>query len=465
MNTDLLTDFIDGRLDLEIVAVTISLDGVVVQEASNGRLYTSPQRQLIFQYRAAPLPGHFPLASISNLNGLTIRGTTVDGWHFETFLFEVAPTSFFSKLGYAEWRAVLLECFLLRKRQEIKGSFQYLGIIDPLDCLFEKSTHWVSDDGKQSKSSLDWLQVQNSKALIEVRKGDENWSTVKVDMIEGEGVPQLNNEVKTILKALSLRMGKRVEAVACRSMSDEVEQLCFSGYNMARLRHSGAQPLVPLVMTSGGGSAFLGVAQNFFKTNQDPKILSTLCSVWDGELLSRENHRLQMAIAVEAIARYINKLKRGEVKTEAERVRKEEEEVFSKLKTKVIGLIDTIEWNLGQLARLKNVVSRTSLNDTGPAIMAAGEALGLSFSAQELQYWRKMRNPATHGEQEEFDPEEKDFYACQSILYRMVLALVGWTGPRMLYGLDPTPPAPQSNQKPVQVFDLGDIDEFKRIDP
>jgi hypothetical protein len=463
MEKDFLKDFIEQQLDIELAEIVVMFDDVPIQKAYRGSLHATSQRKLFLEYKALLPPGHPPFTSIANQEkGFKIWAKSADGWIFSTHLFEIRPATFYPKEGQSQWRAELLEAFLTRKLEHAAVQSECFGYIDKLDCYFDRNTEFYGENGEHRGGSRDWLQVVNETATSEVRAGQGDWSTFKVVGNEGITLPEFQLEVNSLLRALSLRMARRIQAVCNRSVFDNVEQLCFSGFNMGQIRHTGNQPLVPLVLTNNGGTVFIDTVQRFFKKNHDPKLLNLLFLVWDGETLSREGHRLQTAIALESFSKYINSLmkKEGQQQTEAEKTQVEEESSFYDLKKKVSGIVENLEWKFpGHLKRLANSVMRTPLNDSTPAIKAAGEYMGFEFSGQELKHWRDMRHPAAHGDSQ-FDYKEEDFYSCLSMLHRLVLNFVGWKGPRVYYGLDTPPRRPATVEKPVQTFDLGDIDEM-----
>lgn len=466
IDRDLLLEYVSHQLDLELLDVTVIFADRIIQKADAGRLYTSAQKRLRIEYQSAPPFGHPPFNSIASKQGLTVRARTEDGWYFETRLFEIRPKNFNLKLGFCSWNAGVLEAYLQRRIEEPRTNSEFFAFIDALDCTFDRNTTYLNEQGESRGGIRDWLQVETDATRSIILQGEGDWSTMSVVARKQLSLTDFDLENKTLLQALSLRMGRRIEPVGTRVFVDRTEQLSFSGFRMSRLRHTGNFPLVPLVMLNNGGTAFIETAQKFFKANKDLKMIKLLFSVWDGEPMSREIHRLQTAIALESMSKYINKLKQkdGKPDTPAEIIRQKEEAEFRTLTKDAEKLLDSMKANPNHLKRLKGVIGRTSLNDATPAIRSAGENLGLAFTAEELKCWRNMRNPAAHGDPENYDPDEKDFWACQSMLYRLVLASIGWAGPRVHYGLDAPPPPPPATsvpiQGPVQVIDMSEVNEI-----
>lgn len=463
MEKDLLRDFVNQTLDVELIEIVVMLGDMCIQKADVGSLHSTAQRKLVLEYKASLPIGHPPFVSVANKEkGFTLWAKTSDGWTFRTHLFEIRPTTFYPKEGSARWRAEMLDAYLIRKLAQPVVQSECFGYIDKLDCYFDKSTEIYDEHGGHQGGRRDWLQLKNETATSEVRQDDGDWSTFKVVSNDTITADELQLEVNSLLGALSLRMARRILGLCNRSVFGNTEEMCFSGLNMGQVRHSANQPLVPLVMPNNAGTAFIDTAQRFIKNNPDPNLFNLLFSVWDGEILSREIHRLQTAIALERFSKHINNhmKKEGNSKSDLEKVQTEEEASFYDLKKKVSKIVEKLESKFpGHLKRLSNVIMRTALNDATPAIKAAGEYMGLEFTRKELKYWRDMRHPAAHGETQ-FDYKEEDFYACLSMLYRLTLAFVGWTGPRVFYGADTPPPKLPTVDKPVQTFNLGDIDEI-----
>lgn len=269
---------------------------------------------------------------------------------------------------------------------------------------------------------------------IQVHQGESNFSKLKVEARRSVLLHEFNDEWKPFLDALSLRMGRRIDVLAALVSFGSNEFVHLFGFNKIRLKHSGKNPLVPLVVLNSMGSRFIEAAYQFLLWNKESPIIDFLYSIWDAELISRENHRLHTAIAIEGFSKHVNKLEPGSRCTQAELRRKEEEKHFKELKIKVLDLVKTIEFEAGHLNRMTKLIQRASLNDTSPAIKSAGESLGIIFSEDELRCWREMRHPLAHGDKVNFDEHEQDFFALQSMLYRMILFLIGWFGPVVPYG-------------------------------
>jgi hypothetical protein len=461
---ELLTAFAECRLDLQINNIEVRVGQRLVLRAERGRLYSTPQKKLLLEFQAAPVPVSFPMDPLGSYEGFIVNATADEDWLISTTLFLITPIAYHKIEMMVDWRSETWEVILQRNNNSNLVGLEYLGLVDKLECLFENGTVRETKSGR-NKDALDWLELQTAGVNVQVHQGENTWSYVTVQMGQHYEISRFGSEVSATLNAISLRMGKRTEAFAAHWKSSKSEQLCLSGFHYSRPTHSGNAPMIPLILRDNQGSNFIALAKEYFLKQADSKIMSTLCALWDAELVSRENHRLQIAIAVESLSTYINKLHRKSAQTEANKARKTEEKTFSELKDKALKLLAPLAGKPGHITRLKNVIARTALNDAGPRIQDAGERLGLTFCAEEIQLWRAMRNPAAHGDQREFEPHENDFFACQSMLYRMILAMIGWTGPRNHFGpFDPKPVRKAFTEPITHSFNLNDIDGLRRVE-
>jgi len=466
MVNELCTSFVKGVLDEELVHVEVMNAGSVLLKSAHGRLFMTPANKLTLHVHAPSIPGKFPTKDYGEFNGLQVAGTTRSGWKLKTFVFLLKPLSYIPEEDVAVWSMEPFEVELQRcVPEQAEGVASHYALIDRLDCLFELGSTRISSDGKCSSVALDWLQAETSSASIQLHRGDAEWSRLRL-----EAQPQVNpvdlcREVQLFLKALSVRMGRRIDAVATNIKHGNVEAVQLAAFHLTRLKHSGNTPIVPLTLRNGLGSDFLKLTMEYFRTNDQSPVLEYLYSVWDGELISRENHRLQLAIAIEGLSKYVNQLPPGDPCTQTELKRRAEEKQFSKLKDEALALIDAIKFDEGHLKRLKNVIKRASLNDASPMIKSAGESLGITFCEEELKCWRSMRNGPAHGALGKFDETEADFWACQSMLYRMILCLIGWSGPVMPYGsYAKYVRRDDESERPAQVFNLSSIKEIRRVE-
>ncbi|MBX9948744.1 MAG: hypothetical protein K2Y39_06265 [Candidatus Obscuribacterales bacterium] len=466
MKNELCTSFVEGDLDEELVHIEVVKAGSVLVESSYGRLFMSPTNKLTLHLHAPSIPGNFPTKDYGEFNGLQVVGTTRSGWKFNTLVFLMKPLSYLPGEDMAVWSMEPFEVVLQRTTEgELQSPIRYSGLIDKIDCLFDKSTTRMVEGSTRPSISLDWSEIKSAEYSIRLYRGDSTWSILEIEMQSNASVEDFNNVLQSFLNALSLRMGKRVDVLATKITHGRTETSHLAGFHMTRLKHTGNNPIVPLVMRNNMGSNFLMAAMEFFRENQNSAVINFLYSVWDAELVSRENHRLQLAIALEGFSKYVNKLQPGPLCTPAEVKRKADEEKFSKLKDEAVKLIDSIEFDEGHRNRLKNVVKRASLNDSGPMIRSAGECLGINFMDDELKCWRSMRHAAAHGDNSTFDETESDFFALQSMLYRLVLRLVGWSGPVVPYGQYAKYVTKPDHEEPVvQTINLSTIKAIRRVE-
>lgn len=466
MINELCTSFVDGVLDEELVQIEVVKAGTVLLKSSYGRLFMSPANKLTLHVHAPSIPGNFPTKDYGEFNGLQVVGTTRSGWKLKTFVFLLKPLSYIPEEDMAVWSMEPFEVELQRYvPDQAQGAPSYAALIDRLDCLFELGSTRISPEGKGSLMALDWLQVETQSASIQLYRGDAKWSRLRLEAQQQVTPADLCGEVKLFLDALSVRMGRRIDAVATTIRHGHVEAVQLAAYHLSRLKHSGDTPVVPLVLRNGLGSAFLKASIEYFRTHDQSPLLDYLYSVWDGELISRENHRLQLAIALEGLSKYVNQLPPGASCTQTELKRRAEEKQFSKLKDEALVLIDTMKGDEGHLNRLKNVIKRASLNDASPMIKSAGESLGITFGEEELKCWKSMRHGPAHGDLSKFDETESDFWACLSMLYRMTLSLIGWSGPVMPYGnYAKYVRRDDESERPVQVINLSSIKEIRRVE-
>ncbi len=459
---DLLSAFAERRFDLQLEGVEVRSGNQIVLQSKSGRLFGTPQKKLLLEFNAPQIAGRFPMDILGSDDGFDVTAKAPNGWSFSTFLFMFVPMAHLGQ-GMVEWRAEMLQVSLQRASSNASENFNYIGFIDQLDVGFENGSVRLNEFGKEQQS-LDWLEIVGADAKSTVRRGEKSWSTVQVTMDFKHGREKFHSEIKATLNGLSLRMGRRLDHFCAYSAYPDSELLSFSGFSFSRPPHSGNQPLIPLILDDKLGSTFIALAKDFSQKQVNSKVMDLLYSVWDAELVSRENHRLQIAIALESLAKSINKANKGKPKSDVKKAIEEDEEKFYLVRAAAVKLFDTLEGKPGHVQRLKNVVERTSLNDSGPSIQTAAASLGLSFSDQETHLWRKMRHPAAHGDGQDFEQKETDFYACQSMLYRLVLLLIGWTGPRIKYSEFDLTHTPYRSSKPVvQVFKTSEVKNLKRV--
>jgi len=467
MINDIGTRFLEGCLDEQLTKIEIRNANSIVLQSSTGRLFTTSDNKLTMHVHASSIQGKFPTNDYEEFNGLQVVGTTQSGWKLKSFVFLLKPLSYMAKEDMALWSMEPFEVELQRFVPDQEQTFSsYDALIDKVDCLFELGTTRMSPEGKASSMALDWLRVETELANIQLHRGDSQWSTVRLEAARQQlTAAELEQEAHLFLRALSLRMGRRIDALATTIKHRNVEVVQLGALNNSMLRHSGNTPLIPLIIRNGLGSTFIKLSMDHLRSNDQSAVLRYLYSVWDGELISRDNHRLQLAIAVEGLSQFINKSAPGAACTQAELNRREEEKEFSKLKEEVLALIETIDTSnfvQGHFNRLKNVIKRTSLNDTAPMIKSAGESLGITFADEELKCWKSMRHGPAHGDLSKFDETEADFWACLSMLYRMVLRIIGWSGPVIPYGgYAKYVTRPDNADQPKQVLNLSSLSEIR----
>lgn len=465
MSIDLSSQFVQGKLDEELVEIEVRNSTSALLRSSHGRLFMAAGNKLTMHIHASSIPGKFPTDDYGEFDGLMIDGVTRSGWRFSTLVFLLKPLSYLPEKDLAVWSTEPFEVELQRTIEgEAKDQIRYVGFIDKIDCLFDKSSTRMLEGSTRPSTSLDWSEIKSEDYSIRLDRGDSTWSILEIEMRFNSSVADFTNVVQGFLNALSLRMGRRVDVLATKIIHGRTETRHLAGFHMTRLKHTGNNPIVPLVLRNGMGSNFLVAAMEYFRSNQNSAVFDYLNSVWDAELVSRENHRLQLAIALEGLSKYVNKLQPGPLCTPAELKRKADEEKFSKLKDEAVKLIDSIEFDEGHRNRLINVVKRASLNDSGPMIRSAGECLGINFTDDELKCWRLMRHAAAHGDNSSFDETEGDFFALQSMLYRLVLRLVGWSGPVVPYGQYAKYVTKTDHEKPVQIINLSTVKEIRRVE-
>ena len=467
MNIDLATQFIQGHLDEALVEIELSNAQTVLLRSSVGRLFVTSDKKLTMHIHAPSIPGNFPTKDYGEFDGLTIRGITNSGWQFSTLVFILKPLSYLPEQDLTVWSTEPYEVALHRSNDAATDiPITYVSFIDRLDCLFEKTSTRTAEGAKYPTTSLDWLEIESASASIQIHQGVSKWSILKIEMKTGTSIAEFTDVLQAFLNALSLRMGRRIDVLATTIIHNHRETTQLAGFHLTRLKHTGNNPIVPLTLRNGMGSNFLIAAMQYFQSHKDSPLIDHLYSVWDAELISRENHRLQLAIAIDGFSKYVNKLQPSSHCTQTELKRRADEDRFSQLKDVVLQMIETIDFDKGLLNRMKNVVKRASLNDASPMIKSAGESLGIIFTEDELGCWRGMRHAAAHGDRKEFDEREVDFFSCQSMLYRMVLRLVDWFGPVIPYG--PHAKYVSRNEsdsdKPVQVIRLSTIKEIKRVE-
>ncbi|MBL0184924.1 MAG: hypothetical protein IPP97_04230 [Candidatus Obscuribacter sp.] len=124
--------------------------------------------------------------------------------------------------------------------------------------------------------ALDWLQAETSSASIQLHRGDAEWSRLRLEAHPQVNPVDLCREVQLFLKALSVRMGRRIDAVATNIKHGNVEAVQLAAFHLTRLKHSGNTPIVPLTLRNGLGSAFLKLSMEYFRTHDQSPVLEYL---------------------------------------------------------------------------------------------------------------------------------------------------------------------------------------------
>lgn len=426
-------------------------------EVQNGHL-VSEQMKLLLYFQGPPLPKQFPLTDFEDPNGIEIQATTASGWCLRTTVFQVFATAFSAEHNSVFWQVEILILYLSRESTLQESVLPvYESFIDPVLNVYEKSSEYIQEGHTRPSFALDWLEVKRPEGTIQVRRGEPGWSVIRAEMSSACSHSDYSAFMSAFIKALSVRMGRRIDLLSVSTCSNGEEVVTLHPFNRTYLKHTGRLPLIPLVPLNGQGTDFLSLAMAYFQSEPDSPLLKHLMSVWNAEQASREIHRLQLAIALEGFSEYVDNLGLTDLTKGFNTQRKVDKKRFSALKKALQQLVPSLDGDEKYKTRLINVLNHAKFSDAAPKIQAAGAALGVAISEEELKLWRGMRNAAAHGEFPELPDDEVDFRSCLSIFYRMVLRFLGWSGQVVPYGSMQNYVSKPDTAKVVQTFSTKDI--------
>lgn len=422
-------------------------------------LLVSEQMKLLLYFQGPPIPKRFPLTDFKDPNGIIIEATTTSGWRLETKVFQMVAHAFSAEHNSTSWQVEILILNLSRAITEPPEDLLpvYESFIDPVLHIYENSSEYVKEGQTRPSYALDRLEVKKPEGTIQVLRGEAGWSLLRVEMNSACSQSEYSAFTSAFIKALSVRMGRRIDLFSTTTQSNDREIVILHPFNRTYLKHTGHLPLVPLAPLNGQGANFVSLVMTYFQNEPDSVLLKHLLFLWNAELTSREIHRLQLAIALEGFSEYVDNIKAPDFTQSSTAQRKIDKKKFSALKQALKNLLPSIDAEEKYKRRMIDVLNHGKFSDAAPKIQAAGASLGVTITEKELKLWKGMRNAAAHGEFPEIPEDEIDFWTCLSIFYRMVLKSLGWSGPIVQYGPAHNYVSRPDTSEVVQTFSTRDI--------
>ncbi len=382
-----------------------------------------------FDFHALCLSGERIHAQMRGLKCISYRaGTNSRVWRFGPAEFTISPSDIcisddeVAKMGSRLYAAVSP---IWQSIFNLKSETTSIGIVE------------------RSGGATDWTELRIGQTHYRLGEAKGNSSLLFIDTSDHQSLEQLNRRLHSFLRALGFLLGGRIEAYGADARQGKILVTTLDEVARRRSPHMFSLPLVRFDFNQKENLLFLETATNYFFDHPDSPLFEYFDEFWGAELLSWRNRQRTLGIVIEGLANHI-------LDDVVERADKPAWESFKKGKkqfklsrAKILTLLDESELSKlksTEFDRLRHVVNTCQPRVAVDSIRLAGELIGIVISEKELDGWRRMRNPAAHGRNTSSltpDEEGEDLFLSLSILHKLALKLIGWTGDYIDYTKTP----------------------------
>jgi len=332
------------------------------------------------------------------------------------------------------------------------------GIVMPFPERVTNSDYMIEDNcpmfGRGSHGA--WLRIEMESVSLGLRKSEGSrkfdegihelkiWSKIPGDL----GLQELG---QAFLHSLSFLTGRRLGWRTRCFSHDKREIVVLKKPTQQTVRfHPPLPELVGREMMDHQTDLLLK-GTRFFQMSESEAALTALQVCWDSAGNFFVTRDLLLCIAVEGLADYIvDESPRASVLCP-------EQAAFLEAKRKIIKAILDAELvkstspghfdGDGDLVRLVKGMEAFGWLRASEKIVKAGELVGVEFNNDELKAWKTLRNKPAHGDfdyDSDRDALQNSFWSAAKVagmLNKLVLALIGYTGPIVDYATQGFPAA------------------------
>jgi hypothetical protein len=264
--------------------------------------------------------------------------------------------------------------------------------------------------------------LENARCDIRQRK-DLPYATITIDFTSNISTDEMESTLRSILMALSIRLGKQVNAqvVTIDARNKKIIKLSLTETGSAAA--AGRMPPLPRTLITGN-SEFLATATRFFRNPAHKYVYWYLLTVWQSESAVFEVKEVCTGVAVEQVCSHFAEQHQAIDKTRSK--------AFIKARDGIAQAMQNLpyDWQADHPKRILAMVSDMSPVNTREKIMAVAKLLNLRVTEAQYKSWSDCRNGSAHFRKKRKNTEGRasDWLVCLTTLHRLVLAIIGWHG-------------------------------------
>jgi hypothetical protein len=311
------------------------------------------------------------------------------------------------------------------------------------DFLWDHVTREESPLGASVARDHVEFALDNARCDIRQRK-DLPYATITIDFTSNTSMAEMESTLRSVLMALSVRVGKQVNAqvVTINARNKEIVKLRLRDAGSAA---GGSMPPLPRTLITGN-SEFLATATKFFCNPEHKYIYWYLLTVWQSEAAVFEVKEVCTGVAVEQVCSRFAEQHKAIDKTRLKE--------FTKTRNEIAEAIEKLpyDWQGDHPKRILAMVREMNPVNTREKIMAVAKLLKLRVTEAQYKSWSNCRNGSAHFRKKsrKTDGRATDWLVCLTTLHRLVLAIIGWRGVFVDYTKSNYPSRPLYRTKRVR---------------
>ncbi|MBX9569074.1 MAG: hypothetical protein K2X77_09280 [Candidatus Obscuribacterales bacterium] len=308
------------------------------------------------------------------------------------------------------------------------------------DFLWDHVTRQETPFGPSGARDHVEFALDNARCDIRQRK-DLPYATITIDFTSNISMDEMESTLRSILMALSIRVGKQVNAhvVTINARNKEIIKLRLT--DTASAAAGGCMPPLPRMLA--GNSEFLATATQFFRNPEHKYVYWYLLTVWQSESAVLEVKEVCTGVAVEQVCSRF-----AEQHGAIDRTRSNE---FMKARNEIAQAMENLpyDWQADHPKRIRAMIRGMNPVNTREKIMAVAKLLKLGVTEAQYKSWSNCRNGSAHyvKKRKKTDGRASDWLVCLTTLHRLVLAIIGWRGAFVDYSKSNYPSRPLYSRK------------------
>lgn len=447
----MLEAYARGELDEPLYDVTVKKGDTVLANGHGRLLISDDNRVAIDLYSKGIIRerwNDFKPGEMYTLDDMPVLEATTDrGCSVAMRGAEPGPPGGSTDAGFSRMRFRPFE-IELRFDEKVDFTPAVKGIITPFATDVSNSCSHVKDDNPffgHEGGGRDWLRVQSDGATAALRKGENDRQWFAFAAKQGETADVVKHS-EAFLTALSFVVGESVSWLAFITYSGTSEIIRLR--QPSRKRKGILNQPLPARPFQETETELLAKATTFFYDKPNSRVGHLLGICWDVLGGYCHSEYAVVCIVVEALSNFvIEKFMAGE--TPEGMALKDESEQLDKFKPAAIAAIrncDQIDQqkDARSIARVTKWIESMSIRqspkgetiETAIQLINSSRSTKIDISRDEIGAWKKLRDCVTHGEFRtgpdsiaDFPEENHQFDCCVNIINKLVLGLIGYTGP------------------------------------